>query len=77
MSEHHATIEWQRGAADFTYKAYSRDHDWTFSGVRLRPDIAFGGEPPSPTELNRLHQQAHHGCFIANSVHTAITVEQP
>ena len=45
--------------------------------VTLRPTITFGGDPPAAADLTRLHQQAHHECFIANSVHTAITVEQP
>ena len=146
MSQHQATIEWQRGTEDFTYEAYSRDHGWSFPGgievaasaapafkgspdrldpeeafvaaiaschmltflalaarkrvvveryqdhavgvleknddgrlaitqVTLRPKISFGGDPPAAEELARLHQQSHHGCFIANSVQTAITVE--
>ena len=148
MSEHHATIAWQRGAVEFTYQAYSRDHDWIFptgveiaasaapafrgtpdridpeeafvaaiaschmltflalaaregivvdryhdsavgllskddegrmaiTRVTLRPTITFGGESPAAADLARLHEQAHHECFIANSVRTAITVEQP
>ena len=146
MSEHHATIAWQRGAVEFTYQAYSRDHDWIFPNgveiaasaapafrgtpdridpeeafvaslaschmltflalaaregivvdgyqdsavgllakddegrlaitrVTLRPTITFGGESPAAADLARLHEQAHHECFIANSVRTAITVE--
>ena len=148
MSEHHATIAWQRGAVEFTYQEYSRDHDWIFPNgveiaasaapafrgtpdridpeeafvaslaschmltflalaaregivvdryqdsavgllskddegrmaitrVTLRPTITFGGESPAAADLARLHEQAHHECFIANSVRTAITVEQP
>jgi organic hydroperoxide reductase OsmC/OhrA len=30
MSEHHATIHWQRQTADFDYKSYNREHTWTF-----------------------------------------------
>lgn len=146
MSEHRATIEWQRGSKDFSYETYSRDHKWSFANgievaasaapafrgapdrvdpeeafvasiaschmltflalaarknilveryhdhavglleknddgrlaitrVTLRPEIDFGGEPPDAPGLARLHQQAHHGCFIANSVSTTITVE--
>jgi organic hydroperoxide reductase OsmC/OhrA len=44
--------------------------------VTLRPEVGFGGEnPPSMEELRRLHDQAHHACFIANSVKTEVTVE--
>jgi organic hydroperoxide reductase OsmC/OhrA len=32
MSEHDATIEWQRQGADFDYKTYSRAHTLTFDG---------------------------------------------
>ncbi len=32
MSEHHATIEWRRGEASFTYETYSRSHWMRFEG---------------------------------------------
>lgn len=32
MSEHKATISWNRGAPEFTYETYSRDHAWRFDG---------------------------------------------
>src|SRR5579884_1874603 len=44
--------------------------------VTLRPKITFSGEKrPTPEELKALHEQAHRGCFIANSVTTEVTVE--
>lgn len=44
--------------------------------VTLRPRATFGGErTPSPEELRQLHDQAHHACFIANSVRTEVVVE--
>ena len=30
MSQHRATIEWQRTTDDFDYKTYTRDHTWQF-----------------------------------------------
>ena len=33
MSEHHATVAWERGS-DFTYDAYSRNHEWVLDGER-------------------------------------------
>jgi organic hydroperoxide reductase OsmC/OhrA len=43
MSEHSATIEWQRRGSDFTYAEYSRDHTWTVAdGV----PIAASAAPP-------------------------------
>jgi organic hydroperoxide reductase OsmC/OhrA len=44
--------------------------------VTLRPEVRLGGENlPTIEELRRLHDQAHHACFIANSVKTEVTVE--
>ena len=44
--------------------------------VTLRPLVRFGGDKtPSPEELAQMHDQAHHACFIANSVKTEVTVE--
>lgn len=31
MSEHRATLTWDRGERGFAYREYSRDHDWTFA----------------------------------------------
>jgi len=44
--------------------------------VTLHPQVRFGGErAPNPEELAQLHEQAHHACFIANSVKTEVLVE--
>ncbi len=44
--------------------------------VTLMPQVSFSGEKtPDPEELRRLHDQAHHACFIANSVKTEVVVE--
>ena len=32
MSEHPATIEWNRTSDDFTYATYNREHTWKFDG---------------------------------------------
>lgn len=46
--------------------------------VTLHPEVTFGGaKTPTSDELRQLHDQAHHGCFIANSVKTEVTVESP
>lgn len=46
-----------------------------FIRITLRPAIAFAGAGPDPAVLDRLHQQAHQRCFIANSLRTEIVVE--
>jgi organic hydroperoxide reductase OsmC/OhrA len=44
--------------------------------VILRPHIQWSeGVMVDATELEKLHHQAHEGCFIANSVRTSVTVE--
>ena len=45
--------------------------------VVLRPSIIWGSEPPNQEQLDKLHANAHERCFIANSVTTEITVEEP
>ena len=32
MSEHKATLKWQRRNAEFSYQKYPRDHTWSFDG---------------------------------------------
>jgi organic hydroperoxide reductase OsmC/OhrA len=44
--------------------------------VVLRPKVVFSGEKvPSAEELVALHEAAHKGCFIANSVKTDVVCE--
>jgi organic hydroperoxide reductase OsmC/OhrA len=44
--------------------------------VILRPAIQFSGpKVPTPAERDGLHDDAHHQCFIANSVKTTVVVE--
>lgn len=44
--------------------------------VVLRPAASFSGPTiPTKEQLAALHEEAHHGCFIANSVTTDVTVE--
>ena len=146
MSEHRATIDWQRSSADFTYMTYNRAHDWRFTSatvpasatkeyrgdesrvnpeealvaslsschmltflavaakcklsldayrdeavgvleknaegklaitrVTLRPQITWSpGVTVSAADLEKMHHDAHVGCFIANSVKTEVVVE--
>ena len=46
--------------------------------VVLRPRVAFsGGRVPAPEEVRQMHDKAHHECYIAQSVHTEVSVEAP
>jgi organic hydroperoxide reductase OsmC/OhrA len=47
------------------------------SAVKLHPRIEYGSRSPTPDEETSLHDAAHHGCFIANSVKTDISVATP
>jgi organic hydroperoxide reductase OsmC/OhrA len=45
------------------------------SSVLLSPQVTYrASSAPSSEQERRLHEAAHHGCFIANSVKTEITV---
>jgi len=47
-----------------------------FSRITLSPKIQFSPErPPSPAELEALHQAAHNECYIANSLKCEVVVE--
>lgn len=44
------------------------------ASVEMNPKIVFSGDKqPSPEELEKLHEKAHHECFLARSVKTEIT----
>ncbi|HEY0157495.1 MAG TPA: OsmC family protein [Thermoanaerobaculia bacterium] len=45
--------------------------------VTLRPETTFGrdGRAPAEEAVRELHEQAHHSCFLANSVRTEIVTE--
>jgi organic hydroperoxide reductase OsmC/OhrA len=45
------------------------------SSVVLRPRVRYAGEAPPAERERELHEQAHHECFIANSVKTEIRFE--
>lgn len=48
------------------------------SKVELRPQIVWESKSvPSPSDIARLHEQAHAECFIANSIKTEVTVANP
>lgn len=41
----------------------------------LRPKVTFSGDTiPDAAAIEKMHHQAHAGCFIANSVHTVVDV---
>ena len=40
MSEHEATIHWNRQGTEFTYKEYTRDHVWKFEDSEVRASAA-------------------------------------
>jgi organic hydroperoxide reductase OsmC/OhrA len=152
MSQHRATVQWDRGQSQFTDNQYSREHRWQFDGgaeiaasaspqvvpppfsnpayvdpeeafvasvsschmlwflsiaakqefivehyvdqaigvmgkneagqlalthVHLYPEVIFSGErQPTESQIAAMHEQAHHRCFIANSVKSQVTVEK-
>ena len=57
------------------YLETNADGNLAITRAILRPRIAFGGPAPDAATVQALHDKAHHGCFIANSVKTEVTVE--
>jgi organic hydroperoxide reductase OsmC/OhrA len=47
--------------------------EW-ISKVELYPEIVFEGVGPSSEILSRLHDEAHHECYIANSIKSEVVV---
>jgi organic hydroperoxide reductase OsmC/OhrA len=48
MSEHRATIQWQRESQGFSYETYNRGHRWSFDGgveVAASAAPAYRGDP--------------------------------
>ena len=44
--------------------------------VTLRPKVAWKGDKtPTIEEIEKMHERAHHACFIANSVLTEVSIE--
>jgi organic hydroperoxide reductase OsmC/OhrA len=72
MSEYRATVQWKRESPQFSLDTYNRAH---ITRVTLRPKVQFGGSPPPPEQLAKMHEKAHENCFLANSVLTSIHVE--
>jgi organic hydroperoxide reductase OsmC/OhrA len=50
------------------------DGELWISRVTLNPRIDWRGKAPRNTALARLHDDAHHKCFIANSIRTEVVV---
>ena len=48
MSEHKATIRWQRAEAEFLKGKYSREHTWTFDGGLTVPASSSPSVVPLP-----------------------------
>jgi len=56
--------------------AKNRDGRVSMTKVTLRPQVKFSGEKcPTPTQLEKMHHQAHEQCFLANSVKTEVITE--
>lgn len=57
--------------------ARNADGKLMMTSVLLRPAASYGGERPAPARalLESLHEEAHHRCFIANSVITEVAVD--
>jgi len=81
MSEHKATIVWNREGKDFAYKTYSRDHVWRFeNGVEVPASAApaYLGNPervdPEGALVAAL-SSCHMLTFLAVAAHKGFVVD--
>lgn len=81
MTEHIAEIGWTRGAHEFSYDTYSRDHTWTFDGgetVAASANPAFLGSP-APVDPEEAFVAALSSChmltFLAIAARKRLVVE--
>jgi organic hydroperoxide reductase OsmC/OhrA len=62
-------------AVSGTLEKNAQGKTW-MSTVTLKPDVVFSGSNvPTHEEIEKMHQEAHAECFIANSVRTEIRIE--
>lgn len=77
MSEHLATVRWQRDGADFLAGRYSREHTWTFDGgvtVQASPSPAVIPEPyanPAHVDPEEAFVAAIASCHMLTYLHLA------
>jgi organic hydroperoxide reductase OsmC/OhrA len=82
VSEHRATIDWQRGGAEFSYEAYPRDHAWTFEGgtrvaASAAPDYRGSPERVDPEEaFVAAVASCHMLTFLALAARKRLVVER-
>ncbi|HHL31089.1 MAG TPA: OsmC family peroxiredoxin, partial [Oceanospirillales bacterium] len=64
--------------SDYAYGIMQLDNDnkMSMTDVTLKPQIVFvADKKPTKEQIDKIHQQAHKQCFIANSVKTKIHIE--
>ena len=82
MTEHKATIRWERGGVEFTYPTYSRDHTWTFEGgievaASSAPDFLGKPERANPEEaLVAAISSCHMLTFLAIAARRRLVVDR-
>ena len=83
MSEHRATISWQKETESFRYQDYNREHRWEFpkSNIVVRATAApkYGGKPDAvdPEEaLVASISSCHMLTFLALCAHRGFVVER-
>jgi organic hydroperoxide reductase OsmC/OhrA len=82
MSEHHAGVRWKKGAKDFTYETYERDHQIVLKQGAITlpgssaPEFRGSADKPDPEEMLVLAMsQCHMLSFLAIAARKRIIVE--
>ena len=67
------TVDEYRDQAKGRMTANADGLTW-LSNVDLNPEVSWSGDAPDAAHLTELHEEAHHSCYIANSVKTEIQI---
>jgi organic hydroperoxide reductase OsmC/OhrA len=71
--QEHFVVKRYKDHAEGFMEKNAQNQEW-ISRVDLRPVLEFTGAVPGAEKLREMHEKAHSGCYIANSVKTEIVV---
>ena len=58
------------------FMATGPDGRMAIARIELSPEICWRETTPDAERISRLHEEAHHNCYIANSIRAAVIVKE-
>ena len=72
MSQHRATVEWNRQGSEFTYETYSRAHSLRFQGIEVQGNAAPGNIPATVKPRAGLDPEQAFVASLSSEEHRAL-----